>query len=261
MNKNIKAFALVSGMLFSSTTWATLFTTTSPTSGGTLAGGFTEVGGVVVDMIGTNGNRVTSQVAASGLFEGFCHTGSPVAYQGNPCTIGIQEGYDSSITSLLGGGIDELGVRITLWDGDTGTNNFDEDDNSFLINGINFGNWSDVNAEETSADGTVSNGFSGGGFRDNTLDTGWFFSSSSTLLTSLFDSIISTERLLFQLTDDDPYDNLFDFTQGVDGSLIDTSVGPTITPGPTTSVPTPATLALFALGLLGVAATRRGRTS
>ncbi|HET6576066.1 MAG TPA: hypothetical protein VFG68_20865, partial [Fimbriiglobus sp.] len=90
----------------------TTFTFTSPTSGGALPSGVTEVGGIVLDIVGANGARVVSQLAASSLHQGFAAV--------NPLTIGTQTGFTSTVVNALGGGISELAVRITLLDGDTG---------------------------------------------------------------------------------------------------------------------------------------------
>src|SRR5690242_8695508 len=65
---------------------ATTFTRNSP-AGGTLPSGVTEIGGVVVDLIGSNHNRVVSELPASDLFVGYCDGGTPSSYDGNPCTI------------------------------------------------------------------------------------------------------------------------------------------------------------------------------
>src|SRR4051812_14081315 len=55
------------------------FTTTSPTGGGqALPSGVTEVGGIVLDLVGTNGVRVVSQLPASSLYVGFSNDGTPV---------------------------------------------------------------------------------------------------------------------------------------------------------------------------------------
>ncbi|MEM9280550.1 MAG: autotransporter outer membrane beta-barrel domain-containing protein [Verrucomicrobiota bacterium] len=197
-------------------------------AGGTLPSGFTEVGGVVADLVGANDNRVTSQLPASSLFSGFFDGGSPTTFQGNPGTIGIQTGFTQAIIDSLGGGLKSIGVRVTLEDGDTGPGDFDEDSNFLLINGVNSGNFSDVVTEETSSDGTILiSTNSAGGFRDDTLDTGWFLISNASTLGSIFSALAVTGQLVFQLNDtDDPFDNRFDFTAGVDGGLIDSGMGP-----------------------------------
>ncbi|MEL6602268.1 MAG: hypothetical protein AAFP20_03460, partial [Cyanobacteria bacterium J06614_10] len=222
---------------------ASTFTRTSLTNGGQLTpSGVSEVGGIVLDLIGSNDNRVTTQLAASSLHVGFAGT--------NPLTIGTQTGFDSSVLSALGGGLKEAAVRITLFDGDTAAGDFDEDLNTLLLNGVDFGNWSDVEAQNTDAMGTaLAAGFSGGGFRDDLLDTGWFFNNDATTLTSLYNSIVATQEVVFGLNDVDPGDNFFDFTQGVDGSLVDVGTGPVVTPNPV-DVPDPSVV----LGLIGMAA-------
>jgi hypothetical protein len=49
-----------------------------------------------------------------------------------------------------------------------------------------------------------------------------------------------------------PGDNFYDFTQGLDGGLIDVGQGPGVV-----GVPEPLTMSLFGLGLVGAAALRR----
>ncbi len=227
---------------------AATFTDTSP-AGGTLPTGFSTVGGLVLDLIGANGARVTSQLAASSLFVGFYNTGTPSSFNGNPGTIGIQNGFTPAILSALGGGLQKAAIRTTLYDGDTASGNFDYNDNTLLVNGINFGNWSNVIAQETDGTGVVSSGgFSGGGFRDNVLDTGWFSTTNATLLSSLFSSL-SSGTVVYQVNDIDPFDNFYDFTQGIDTSLINVGTGPVVTP-PNAAIPTPALLpGLIGLGL------------
>ncbi|NJM69889.1 MAG: PEP-CTERM sorting domain-containing protein [Scytonema sp. RU_4_4] len=237
---------------------ATSFTLTSPTSGGTLGNGFTPVGGIVLDLIGQNGVRVTTQLAANETFVGFFDSGTPVSSQGNPGTIGTQTGFNSSVISALGGGIKEVGVRFSLYDGDSASGDFDDsNDNTLLVNGLDFGDWSSVNAENTDNQGnTGSNGFSGGGFRNNTLDTGWFYSNDSTLLSSLYDSLVNTQQVVYQVQDVDPYDNYYDFTQGISSNLSNVGQGPSVQPS--NPVPEPLTiLGSLAAGSFGVALRRK----
>ncbi len=92
------------------------------------------------------------------------------------------------------------------------------------------------------------------GFSNNELDTGWFYSNNSTSLSELFNSIVSTEELVFTLNDIDPSDNFCDFTRGIDGSLLDIGTDAILTP-----IPEPSTYALMlgGLGLVGFMAARR----
>ena len=94
---SLSAFLLL-GLV--ATAGATSFTTTSLTSKGALPTGITEVGGIVLDLVGANGARVVSQLAASSLFVGFFDDGYPVAYRGNPGTIGIQSGFTSTVVTF-----------------------------------------------------------------------------------------------------------------------------------------------------------------
>lgn len=206
----------------------TIFTTTSP-AGGALPSGVTEVGGLVLDMIGINGVRVVSQLSASSLYVGFFDSGVPTENRGNPGTIGTQTGL-AAVLAALGGGLQSLAVRISVYDGDTAPGDFDENDNALLINGIEIGNFSDVATQETSADGlTILSETTG--FGDNILSTGFFYETDPTILQDVFDSLVATGSSVFQLRDDaTAFDNYFDFTQGIDGDLVDVGTPPNISP-------------------------------
>lgn len=230
-------------------------TTISP-SGGALPSGVSVIGGIVFDAIGTNGARVVAQQAASTLFVG----GAPGT---NPSpVIGTQTGFTSSVLSALGGGIAQLAVRITLYDGDSQSGNFDFNDVDLTVNGFNLGSFSAVaTTRTTSAGAAISTGF---GFGNNTLDTGFFYSTDSTILTGLFNSLVSTGSAIYGVLDDDPGDQFYDFTQGIDSSLINVGTGPVVTPptGPGPSVvPLPAGAWLLIGGLGALAALRRKRAA
>ena len=204
------------------------FTRTSPTSFGQIPSGFTEVGGIVLDLVGLDGTRVTSQLAASTLFEGFFDGGAPTDFRGNPGTIGIQSGFSEATVAALGGGLTEIAVRLTISDGDTADGDFDFNENTLIINGVEIGNFSSVTTETTSSDGTIGFG-QRLGFGDEALDTGWFYTNDPALLSAVFASLESGS-VSFQLLDVDPFDNFFDFTQGVDGGIIDVGSGPNVSP-------------------------------
>jgi hypothetical protein len=173
--------------------------------------------------------------------------------------IGTQTGYTPAVFSALGGGIQSASVRFTLYDGDNAPGDFDATDNTLLLNGTSFGNWTSIATQETSGDGLTSFG-SGFGFADGTLSTGFFTNTDVVSLANLYTSL-SSGSLAFSLADVDPYDNFYDFTLGVDGGLINVGQGPVVTPP--SSVPEPATWAMFigGFGLIGSAMRRRQRTA
>jgi PEP-CTERM motif len=214
---------------------ATTFTRTSPTSGGAIPAGATEVGGIVLDLVGTNGVRVVSQLSAASLFSGFASS--------EPQTIGTQTGFTPTVYNALGGGISQMAVRITLSDGDTALGDFDYVQNTLVVNGQSIANFSSVPTQETSNDGlTLLSSNPVGGFRDGLLDTGWFYTNNATVLASVFSGITSTQQVVFRLSDLSPGDNFYDFTRGVAGGLINVGAAPNVSPVAEANGPYVATL-------------------
>ena len=199
----------------------TPFTLLSPTGGGTpLPEGVTLVGGVVLDLVGANGVQVVSQLAARDLYVGY--------YSSEFGLIGTQEGFTPALIAALGGGLSEAAVRITVFDGDTAPGDFDSHQNELFVNGVNFGDFTDVETLTTddkgNGIGTLSQGFANG-----QLDTGFFHLTDPGALAELFASL-SEGVASFELRDDDPGENFFDFTQGIDGSIIGVGQPPNISP-------------------------------
>jgi len=195
----------------------TTFTITSPTAGGALPSGFTQVGGIVLDLIGLNGVRIVSQLSASSLFSG---TSSSLF------TIGTQTGFTPAVLAALGGGLSEVAVRITLYDGDTSPGDFDHNDNLLLLDGVVLGNFSNIQTQQTTSDGTTALvSAPPHGFENNELRTGWFYSNNATVLQNIFTSL-QDGSLQFRFQDSDSGDNVLDFTQGVSGGLIDVGQPP-----------------------------------
>lgn len=227
------------------------FTFNSPT-GQPLPASVSAVGGIVVDFIGLNGNRLVAQRAASGLF-----VGDPV---GSPILIGSQSGFTSSLLATLGGGIAKAAFRVSLYDGDTRSGDFDFNDNWLLVNGIRVGNFSDVSTIRTDGSGNPLGigGSIGNGFEDGELNTGFFYVDDATKLSDIFSSLAGG-KIDYGWEDADPDDQFLDFTQGIDNSLINTEVPPVVVPPTGNVVPEPSTYALMATGLIGLVGMGRRR--
>jgi hypothetical protein len=248
----IRTMAVVATTLSIASTAQAQFTYNSPT-GTPLPASVSAVGGIVADLIGTNGNRVVAQRAASGLFVG-----------NTPATqfldIGTQSGFTSTLVSQLGGGLASAAFRVSLFDGDSRSGNFDFTNNWLVINNSRIQNFSAVSTIETNGSGApVGSGNVADGFGNNVLNTGFFFTSDATALGNIFAALLGGS-LTYVYEDSDPGDQFLDFTQGLDASVIDVGQGPVVTP-PNTTVPEPATVVLLATGLAAVAAIRRRRAA
>ena len=239
MKSRFLAAATVAVAFVATSVSATPFTTTPP-NGGVLPSGVTPVGGIVLNLIGLNGAQVTTEAAASSLYVGYAST--------NPQNIGVQTGFTSGILAALGGGLSSASARVTLFDGDSAPGDFDDGQNTFLINGVDFGNFTNIATQETSTDGSAVLS-SGSGFGNNILSTGFFSLTSAPDLSSFYTSL-GGSTATFALNDLTPGDNFYDFTQGVDGSLINVGTGPIVSPPspPTSSVPETGTWAMMIFG-------------
>ena len=191
---------------------ATSFTTTVPGTSITLPDEYPEAGGVAFVLVGDNGNLYYQFSNPAGAFRGFNSNGQPTNFRGNPFTINDPIALDcgfSSCTDYFGGGLQQIYIRFSAYDGDTQVGGFDENDISLILNGFNVGSWSGLTTEITNNAGTQSFGFDNG-FGNNTFNTGWFSSTNSALL----DNILATNQTTTQVLDDDPDDNFWNFRRG-----------------------------------------------
>ncbi len=191
---------------------ATNFTTTVPGTGITLPDEYPEAGGVAVVMVGQNGNIYYQFSNPANAFVGFQNNPNRPELGGNPFTINDPLALDcgfASCTDYFGGGIANLYIRFSAFDGDTQVGGFDQNDITLRINGFDVGNWSGRQTERTNTAGTQSFGFENG-FGNNSFNTGWFSSTNAALLQNLLD----TGQTTTQVFDRDPNDNFWNFQRG-----------------------------------------------
>lgn len=201
---------------------ATAFTETSPTAGGGSPLTLAPVGGIVFDGIGLNGNRVISQLTASDL-------PGNANYNVSPVTLGTQGGFTDAITGQLGGGFDEIAFRLTALDWDNAAGELDFNAHTLRLNGIAVGSPSTVVAQATDDAGNPGGaGLSGGGFRNNQLDTGWLLVSDPAVLAAVFAAIEADGQIDFDYTDASSNANVADFSRGVDAAAAGLTLGPVL---------------------------------
>ena len=181
---------------------------------------------MVVVLVGVSGNSYFQFSNPDGAFRGYNSNGQPTRFRGNPFTVNDPIGLDcgfSTCSTYFGGGLANVYIRFTAYDGDTQVGGFDEDNIELQLNGFDVGNWSDVATQNTNTSGTqvIS---SGTGFGNRTFDTGWFSSTNPALLSN----ILVTGQTVSQIHDDDPDDNYWDFRRG--SSLANTDIV-TVAPG------------------------------
>ena len=228
------------GLLFTQLDSTAQFTTNSP-AGGQLPNAVSPIGGPVTDLIGQNGVRIVTQLPASSLIN--------VSSFGGSTTIGTQTGFSDLILSQLGGGLSSAAVRVTQADNDSAFGEFAFNETFHFLNGVNFGNFSNVATVGTDGVGNILSNNPAGGFRSDLLDTGFFLLTNTSKLGSFFNSLQNTNQIVFEYTETEYNNNLLDFTAGIDGGLIDVGTGVIIENASVEFLDTGATLSLVGSGL------------
>ncbi|WP_100643167.1 PEP-CTERM sorting domain-containing protein [Alteromonas facilis] len=184
------AFAL-SIMCFS--THASLLLT-SPTGYGNLGAAIPDFGGAVIDIVGNNNNRVVSFISEREL----AHVGLTTDSSGYVETAIGALAFNEEMLDALAGGISQIAIRLTMWDGDNDLlngveNGFHANKNFLFVNEAEFGNFSTVETiaferfgvSQVATPGTT-------GFISDYTSVGWFWSDSASLVGGIWDSITST---------------------------------------------------------------------
>ena len=205
-------FATLALLLGLQPAFATNFTRSVPGTSLQLPADYPQAGGVAFVLVGTNGNVYYQFSDPTDAFRGFNNSPNRPELGGNPFTINdpltLDCGY-SACRDYFGGGVANMYIRFSAYDGDTQVGGFDQNDISLLINGFNVGNWSNLTTQITNNDGTQGFGFVTG-FGNNTFNTGWFQTSNQGLL----ENILNTGTTTTQVLDVDPNDNYWDFQRG-----------------------------------------------
>jgi len=216
-------------MLLNTPAAATNFTETVPNGNGPIPDTFPAVGGTMFVLIGDNGNIYYQFVNPSTQFEGFAGTGQPAAFRGIPTfQLGPEQVLNCGIVSCsdyFGGGIAEGYSRLTVRDADACPGNFDFEDVSFLVNGIEVSSLSNLGANDvqrTNLTGTTQVSNTENCFRNQgtgETSTAWFDLSAPVL-----DNILTVGSTTPFIRDEDTGrnrtrgDNAWFFQDGVDAT-------------------------------------------
>ncbi|APW63344.1 PKD domain-containing protein [Paludisphaera borealis] len=191
----------------------TSFSMLSPTSPGPLLSPITPVGGIVIDLFGASGGRIEAQLGPGELFSGVFGSGTPVL-------LGTRSGFTPSVLDTLGGGLSAISVRVTMNSGGTGPGDAGRNQDVLLVNGASMGDFSSVTTQQTSPDGQSGLSMNtSGGFRSDSLDTGFFYSTDGGLLSQIYASIERTGRVIYGLQSTARSESSVDFVGGLSRDL------------------------------------------
>ena len=189
--------------------------TTSPVLGGsTLPISVPPIGGVIYDFIGLNGVRLSASISANNL---------PVfSSQNNTSTLLNTTTISARSLSALGGGISELGVRITISDGDTEPGGSWVNTSFLSFNTV--AQVVDLSATQTfthNGSGDVGANAIQPGYPNQQLATGWSLVTDATKLAAIYTSLVSGGgKLDLNWQQVGTGGNALDFKAGINASLL-----------------------------------------
>lgn len=210
-----------------------------------------EFGGAVIDVIGDNNNRVVSYIAEYEL----AHLSVITDADGNATTSIGSQIFTSDTLDLLGGGIAEIAIRLTMWDGDNSLlngekNDFQSNQNFLHLNGFEFGNFSNIATQTYSRFGENTVETPGlTGFLSDHTSVGWFGTDDANLIKNISDSIFNTGQLDLDFIIDGARANQSNFISFSDKYKVLDRQKASFT---TTSVSAPAALLLFLLSIVSI---------
>ncbi|MBT0585628.1 PEP-CTERM sorting domain-containing protein [Alteromonas oceanisediminis] len=178
---------------------ANLILTNSPTSAGALPGDIPKFGGAVIDIITADNQRLVNYISRDDLFHG--HVNSERLDFASQQLGALS--FSSSMLDAIGSGIAELAIRLSLYDGDNAVGadvvakeEYQAGKNFLEVNGVEFGNFSDVETLTSSRKGEeYFEDFKATGFANKKSATGWFYSNNSSVLGLIQSSVISSSVL------------------------------------------------------------------
>ena len=178
---------------------ASMILTTSASSAGALPDEIPVFGGAVIDIITEDNTRLVNYISRDELFHGHVNSDrNDYASQ----ELGSLA-FTADMLSAIGSGIAELAIRLSLYDGDNAVGadvdsdvEYQANKNFLVVNGEEFGNFSDVVTISSSRKGEVYyDNFQATGFANKMSATGWFYSSDDSILTSIQSTIETTSEL------------------------------------------------------------------
>lgn len=151
-----------------------------------------DVGGVVLSFTGVDKNVAEFFINADDLYSGVIAPQREDTHSVNLTSWVAPLNFDE----IMRGGLMNLSIRMSIFDGDTGQNEADYGRNYLHLNDTRFGNFSDVETFETSREeDTFLGDISGKGFENDVVSTGWFKFDDGQMLDDLYESILSTNEL------------------------------------------------------------------